>query len=93
MTIAREEIFGPVLSIIGYKDEHDAARIANDTPYGLAAYVSSGDVERARRVARRLRAGTVTMNGASLEMAAPFGGYKQSRQWSRVGPVWPGGVS
>ena len=88
MTIAREEIFGPVLSIIGYKDEHDAARIANDTPYGLAAYVSSGDVERARRVARRLRAGTVTMNGASLEMAAPFGGYKQSgngREWGRFG--------
>ena len=88
MTIAREEIFGPVLSIIGYKDENDAVRIANDTPYGLAGYVSSGDVERARRVARRLRAGTVTMNGASLEMAAPFGGYKQSgngREWGRFG--------
>ena len=88
MTIAREEIFGPVLSIIGYKDENDAVRIANDTPYGLAAYVSSGDVERARRVARRLRAGTVNVNGASLEMAAPFGGYKQSgngREWGRFG--------
>ncbi len=88
MTIAREEIFGPVLSIIGYKDENDAVRIANDTPYGLAAYVSSGDVEKARRVARRLRAGSVTMNGASVEMAAPFGGYKQSgngREWGRFG--------
>ena len=88
MTIAREEIFGPVLSIIGYKDEDDAVRIANDTPYGLAAYVSSGDAGRARRVARRLRAGSVTMNGASLEMAAPFGGYKQSgngREWGRFG--------
>ncbi len=88
MTIAREEIFGPVLSIIAYKDEDDAVRIANDTPYGLAGYVSSGDVERARRVARRIRAGCVTMNGASLEMAAPFGGYKQSgngREWGRFG--------
>jgi aldehyde dehydrogenase (NAD+) len=88
MTIAREEIFGPVLSIIGYKDEDDAVRIANDTPYGLAGYVSSGDVERARRVARRIRAGTMTMNGASLDMAAPFGGYKQSgngREWGRFG--------
>ena len=88
MTIAREEIFGPVLSIIGYRDENDAVRIANDTPYGLAGYVSSGDVEKARRVARRVRAGTVNMNGASLEMAAPFGGYKQSgngREWGRFG--------
>ena len=88
MTIAREEIFGPVLSIIGYKDEDDAVRIANDTPYGLAGYVSSGDGERARRVARRIRAGSVTMNGASIEMAAPFGGYKQSgngREWGRFG--------
>ncbi len=88
MTIAREEIFGPVLSIIGYRDEDDAVRIANDTPYGLAGYVSSGNRERARRVARRLRAGTVTVNGAPLEMAAPFGGYKQSgngREWGRFG--------
>jgi aldehyde dehydrogenase (NAD+) len=88
MTIAREEIFGPVLSIIGYRDENDAVRIANDTPYGLAGYVSAGDVEKARRVARRVRAGTVNMNGASLEMAAPFGGYKQSgngREWGRFG--------
>ena len=88
MTIAREEIFGPVLSIIGYKDEDEAVRIANDTPYGLAGYVSSGDVQRARRVARRLRAGNVNLNGAPNERAAPFGGYKQSgngREWGRFG--------
>jgi aldehyde dehydrogenase (NAD+) len=88
MTIAREEIFGPVLSIIGYRDEDDAVRIANDTPYGLAGYVSSGDVERARRVARRIRAGNVNLNGAANERAAPFGGYKQSgngREWGRFG--------
>ena len=88
MTIAREEIFGPVLSIIGYKDEDDAVRTANDTPYGLAGYVSSGDVERARRVARRMRAGNVNINGAANERAAPFGGYKQSgngREWGRFG--------
>jgi aldehyde dehydrogenase (NAD+) len=88
MTIAREEILGPVLSIIGYEDEDDVVRIANDTPYGLAGYISSGDVERARRIARRIRAGTVNLNGASLDMAAPFGGYKQSgngREWGRFG--------
>jgi aldehyde dehydrogenase (NAD+) len=88
MTIAREEIFGPVLSIIGYKDEDDAVRIANDTPYGLAGYVSSGDVERARRVAKRIRAGNVNLNGVQNERAAPFGGYKQSgngREWGRFG--------
>ncbi len=88
MTIAREEIFGPVLSIIGYKDEDEAVRIANDTPYGLAGYVSSGDIERARRVARRIRAGNVNLNGAPNERAAPFGGYKQSgngREWGRFG--------
>ena len=88
MTIAREEIFGPVLSIIGYKDEDEAVRIANDTPYGLAGYVSSGDVERARRVGRRIRAGNVNLNGAANERAAPFGGYKQSgngREWGRFG--------
>jgi aldehyde dehydrogenase (NAD+) len=88
MTIAREEIFGPVLSIIGYKNEDDAVRIANDTPYGLAGYVSSGDVERARRIARRMRAGNVNLNGAANERAAPFGGYKQSgngREWGLFG--------
>jgi len=88
MSIAREEIFGPVLSIIGYQDEDDAVRIANDTPYGLAGYVSSGEIERARRVARRIRAGNVNLNGAANERAAPFGGYKQSgngREWGRFG--------
>jgi aldehyde dehydrogenase (NAD+) len=87
MTIAREEIFGPVLSIIGYANEGDAVRIANDTVYGLAGYVS-GSIDGARRVARRLRAGNVNMNGAFLERAAPFGGYKQSgngREWGRFG--------
>jgi aldehyde dehydrogenase (NAD+) len=88
MTIAREEIFGPVLSILGYKDEDDAVRIANDTPYGLAGYVSAGDLERAHRVAKRLRAGNVNLNGSPNERAAPFGGYKQSgngREWGRLG--------
>jgi aldehyde dehydrogenase (NAD+) len=88
MTIAREEIFGPVLSIIGYNNEDDAVSIANDTPYGLAGYVSSGDAERARRVAKRIRAGNVNINGAANERAAPFGGYKQSgngREWGRFG--------
>jgi aldehyde dehydrogenase (NAD+) len=88
MTIAREEVFGPVLSILGYKDEEEAVRIANDTPYGLAGYVSSGDVERARKVARRIRAGNVNLNGTPNERTAPFGGYKQSgngREWGRFG--------
>jgi len=77
MTIAREEIFGPVLVVIPYEDEEDAIRIANDTPYGLAAYVQ-GSEERARKVARRLRAGNVHINGAFGGMGTPFGGYKQS---------------
>jgi aldehyde dehydrogenase (NAD+) len=88
MTIAREEIFGPVLSIIGYKDEADAIRMANDTPYGLAGYVSSGNPERARSVARQIRAGNVNLNGAPNERTTPFGGYKQSgngREWGRFG--------
>lgn len=78
MTIAQEEIFGPVLAIIGYADEEDAIRIANDTVYGLSGYVQSGDLERARRVARRLRVGSVWINGADWEATAPFGGMKQS---------------
>jgi aldehyde dehydrogenase (NAD+) len=85
---AREEIFGPVLSIIPYEDEDDAIRIANDTPYGLSGYVSSGDLERARRVASRMRTGMVHINGADLEALAPFGGYKQSgngREWGAHG--------
>ncbi len=84
MAIEREEIFGPVVSIIGYADEADAIRIANDTDYGLAAYVESGDLDHARRVGSRLRAGQVRINGAGLHPMAPFGGYKQSgngREW------------
>jgi aldehyde dehydrogenase (NAD+) len=84
MTIAREEIFGPVMSIIGYEDEEQAVEIANDTPYGLAAYVHSSDADHARKVAGRLRAGQVNINGAELDFMAPFGGYKQSgngREW------------
>jgi acyl-CoA reductase-like NAD-dependent aldehyde dehydrogenase len=78
MTIAREEIFGPVLVLIPYDGEDDAVRIANDTIYGLAAGVWSGDAERAERVARRLRAGQVEVNGGRFDIRAPFGGFKQS---------------
>ncbi len=88
MTIAQEEIFGPVLVIIGYQDEEDAIRIANDTRYGLSGYVSSADLERARRVARRIRTGMVHINGAPVDNKAPFGGYKQSgngREWGKYG--------
>ena len=88
MTIAREEIFGPVLSIIPYDNEDQAVEIANDTPYGLSGYVSSGSLARARRVAARLRTGMVHINGASLDSMAPFGGYKQSgngREWGPEG--------
>ncbi len=86
MTIAREEIFGPVLSIIPYDDDDDAIRIANATPYGLSGYVSSSDIERARRVARRLRTGMVHINGAPLDSMAPFGGFKQSGNGREWGP-------
>jgi aldehyde dehydrogenase (NAD+) len=78
MTIAREEIFGPVLTLTGYDDEEDAVRIANDTVYGLAGYVSSKDPEHARAVARRIRTGMMHVNGAGLDGRSPFGGYKQS---------------
>jgi len=78
MTIAREEIFGPVLSILPYKTEEEAIKQANDTVYGLAAYVQSGSVEHAQKVASQLRAGNVHLNGTPMDMAAPFGGYKQS---------------
>jgi aldehyde dehydrogenase (NAD+) len=88
MTIAREEIFGPVLSILPYRDEEEAIRIANDTPYGLSGYVSSGSIEHAREVASRLRTGNVHLNGAPPDFGAPFGGYKQSgngREWGVYG--------
>ncbi len=78
MTIAREEIFGPVLVLIPYDDEEHAVRIANDTVYGLAAGVWSSDDERAHRVARRLRAGQIEVNGGAFSLHAPFGGFKQS---------------
>ena len=84
MTISREEIFGPVLSIIAYDDDDDAVRIANDTPYGLSGYVSSSNLDHARQIAARLRTGMVHINGADLDDMAPFGGYKQSgngREW------------
>ncbi len=88
MTIAREEIFGPVLSIIPYDDDDDAVRIANNTPYGLSGYVSSSSLDRARSIAARLRTGMVHINSASLDAMAPFGGYKQSgngREWGSHG--------
>ncbi|EUB97395.1 Aldehyde Dehydrogenase [Rhizobium sp. CF080] len=78
MTIAREEIFGPVLSILSYETEEEAIEIANDTPYGLAAYVQSGDIGHARKVAARLRAGSVFINYPEWDLFAPFGGFKQS---------------
>ena len=88
MTIAREEIFGPVLCILPYEDEDDAVRIANDSPYGLSGYVTSSDVERARRVAKRIRAGNVHINNARVDFGGSFGGYKQSgngREWGEAG--------
>jgi len=88
MTIAQEEIFGPVLSLIGYEDDDDAVRIANDTIYGLSGYISSGDPERARQIARKIRTGNVHLNGAGPDYSAPFGGYKRSgngREWGRYG--------
>ncbi|WP_458094451.1 aldehyde dehydrogenase family protein [Roseomonas sp. WA12] len=78
MRIAREEIFGPVLSIMSYDTEEEAISIANDTPFGLAGFVQSGDPERARAVANRIRAGRVYLNGAPFDRSLPFGGYKQS---------------
>jgi len=88
MTIAREEIFGPVLAILPYETEDDAIAIANDTPYGLAAYVWATDLAVARRAATRIRAGMVHINGADMSLNAPFGGFKQSgngREWGEFG--------
>ena len=86
MTIAREEVFGPVLVVLGYTDLDDAAAIANDTDYGLAAYVSGQDLDQARRLATRLRAGQVSINGA-YDLAAPFGGYKRSGNGRECGEL------
>jgi len=88
MTIAREEIFGPVLVMIPYTSEDEAISVANDTPYGLAGYVQSGDIDHARKVASRIRAGNVHINGASGGYNVPFGGFKQSgngREWGHHG--------
>jgi aldehyde dehydrogenase (NAD+) len=88
MTIAREEIFGPVLTMLAYDSEDDAVSQANDTPYGLSGYVQSANIDRARKVASRLRTGNVHLNGAGPDFGAPFGGYKQSgngREWGENG--------
>jgi len=88
MTIAREEIFGPVLCILAYQDEDEAVAMANDTEYGLSGYVASGDIGRARRVAMRIRSGNVHINGARPDFAGSFGGYKRSgngREWGEAG--------
>ena len=88
MTIAREEIFGPVLCMIPYEDDSDAVRIANDSPYGLSGFVTLGNLERAHRIAKRIRAGNVHINGARVDFAGCFGGYKQSgngREWGEAG--------
>jgi aldehyde dehydrogenase (NAD+) len=88
MTIAREEIFGPVLCMIPFGDEDDAVRMANDSPYGLSGFVTSGNLERAHRIAKRIRAGNVHINGARVDFAGCFGGYKQSgngREWGEAG--------
>lgn len=88
MTIAREEVFGPVLCLIPFSDMDEAITIANDTPYGLAAYIQCADKDKARYVARRIRAGSVHLNGAGQDYCSPFGGFKQSgngREWGEFG--------
>ena len=87
MTIMKEEIFGPVLAMMPFDSEEEAIEIANDTPYGLAAYIQTGNPERARRVAAQLRAGMIQVNGAGRPSGSPFGGYKQSGV-GREGGVW-----
>ncbi len=87
MTIAQQEIFGPVLVVIPFEQEEEGIKIANDTPYGLAAYLQTGDPERAERVAARLRAGAVHINGGGFNYGSPFGGYKQSGN-GREGGLW-----
>ena len=88
MAIAREEIFGPVLSILPYSNDEEAIEIANDTPYGLAGYIQGEDIERVQSIAKRIRAGNININGVSGDQYTPFGGYKQSgngREWGAFG--------
>lgn len=88
MTIAKEEVFGPVLSIISYTSQEEAIRIANDSIYGLSGYIESGNIENARALAAQLRTGMVHLNGAGPDLSAPFGGYKQSgngKEWGIYG--------
>ena len=88
MAIARQEVFGPVLAVLAYDTVDEAVEIANDTDYGLAAYVEGATVAEAAEVGARLRAGQVHLNGAGADFAAPFGGFKQSgngREWGREG--------
>ena len=88
MIIAKEEIFGPVLSIIGYKDESEAIDIANDSEYGLSGYISSSDMGKAISIAKKIRTGMIHINYAPVEQKAPFGGYKMSgngREWGEYG--------
>ena len=87
MRIAREEIFGPVLSIIPFETEEEAIAIVNDTSYGLGNYLQTEDKEKAQRVARKVRAGTVFINGKGADVGLPFGGFKQSGN-GREGGVW-----
>ena len=88
MTVAKEEIFGPVVSIMGYNSVDEAIDVGNDTEYGLAAYISGTDMDKVKAVASRLRAGQVSLNGGGGDMNAPFGGYKMSgngREWGDFG--------
>jgi acyl-CoA reductase-like NAD-dependent aldehyde dehydrogenase len=87
MEIARQEIFGPVMCILPYTDDEEAIRIANDSPYGLAAYISSADDQRAAAIAKRLQAGQVRINQAPFDITAPFGGYKMSGYGRELGAV------
>jgi acyl-CoA reductase-like NAD-dependent aldehyde dehydrogenase len=86
MVIAREEIFGPVIAVIPFRDENEAVALANDSDYGLAGSVWTGDAERGMAVARRIRTGTVGINGYRVDNAAPFGGYKASGLGRENGP-------
>ena len=87
MAIAQHEVFGPVLSIIPFEDEDHAISIANNTPYGLAAYIQSYDDNRIERVSKRLRAGVINVNGHAGDYDVPFGGYKQSGNGREAGPM------